>query len=634
MSKNRERQVDPAAFAPEDPRLLEAYQRERIVLYAEELPKGWASRTAGVEQAIEEGRLDGAAPSRVTLWRWWKRYTEAGRDYAALIDRPPSGRPPTPLDPWLERFLRRIVRARPNLGPKKLFEKGQTFASKSRRVGTAPRNVDQIRRWRNSIPTAELQMSQYGTRTARAETQLKRTYPTTRPHELWQVDEVQLPVWIRIWHAVDKKWVIAVAWGVFVRDHYSKAILGWWVKTPSLRRPFNTQFTAQEVLATIAGAAVPDLAHPVVRHMVTGDPEKVLMDGSGAMTKARATLKAKNLVDSSHSEPYAPWQNGGIENYFRTLKRRDLPELVGSKVEWIPFHSNVDPRTARDRNVDPSPKLREIPLMCLPRPEHLRWAVGHFVKEHNSTGTRPAPHRGMTPESVFLRDRERTARRPSRLVETFPVHQVSLQNRGLEIHNQWYQNEDLHHSFPHKSKLWVRKDPLERGVFVFPNNLAIRSRDQGLFVGDHQDWARTASPDEVAQALRKETKQLRQLIDEDRDSYTEEVIGKPGAELLAEAVDTREKEVSSKSRKGRRIEKGKEKRAQQELFNSVDPMGPERKNRQASTQSAEASVEPDPSRQPSKGQSAEKNSKGIPFTPSRRRLRSVQLVDENLAQSN
>lgn len=426
MNDTPTRPIELGSLSSDEPRLLEAYRRERILLFAEGLEPGWSGRTRLVAKAIADGELrgDGPAPSRVTLTRWHKRWEQGARQAGALVDLPSTGRPAEAMHPRLERYLLRRARARPTRGAKKLHEDAAAYVEHSRHLTAEDLpSRDRVRRWRNSRPVKEQLLARHGTRAARAHAETKRTYPSSRPNQLWQIDETSIPIWARAFNKTLKQWFICVLWAVVVRDHWSRAVLGWWVKEPTPESPFHAQFTAEEVLAVVAGAAIPELAHPAVSHLVHGDPEKAILDGSGSMGSVKKTLDKYGF--GKHSMPYSPWQNGGIENRFLTLKRHELPEVVGSKIEWVPFDPDFDLRTLRDQeNFNPrsaQPKLLEIPIMSLPQTAHVRAVFSYFMATRNATANRKIE--GWTPEARFIRDAEFIRNRgPSRLIAEFPQH--------------------------------------------------------------------------------------------------------------------------------------------------------------------------------------------------------------------
>lgn len=497
-----ERNVDLGAFEPDHPNVLEACRRETILKYALSIDAGWPTRTKEVARAIaaREAGLSGHAPSRATLTRWYARWLEGEQSYAALVDLPPQGRPPEAMDPVVERYLRRLARARPSLGATGL-EQGlvAAFAARAQKGHKAPvalPSVHQIRRWRKALPLRERVMAEFGTRAARADTQIKRTYPTVRPNQMWQVDETQHPIWVRIWNSATLEWVVAVAWAVFVRDVYSRAIVSFWVKEPTVDRPLHSQFTAEEVLATLAGGAVPELAHPELRELAIRDPECVMMDGSGAMASAHLLLTKNRVIPvidgeisgAKRSEPYAPWTNGGIENWIGVAKRRYVPEVIGAKAHWVPFQGDFDRRTLRDRNnADVRrriPVLHEVPVELLPNIDQARGFVGWLVRENNGAETRGL--RGDYPLSAFLKEAPESTEARSKFLRLFPIHEVQLNTFGIEIHDRKYQNARLHDTFPLREKLWVRRSAGARHLCVSAVRIAPEPRARSVCTGSQR----------------------------------------------------------------------------------------------------------------------------------------------------
>jgi hypothetical protein len=189
------------------------------------------------------------------------------------------------------------------------------------------------------------------------------------------------------------------------------------------------------------------------------------------------------------------------------------------------------------------PYRLEIPVESLGTIEHLRAAVRHAVNTYNAT-----EHRGigrLTPRSLYLKTAPRidpTASRRSAVLGLFPGHRLTVEPRGVEAANTWYNNDDLHRAYAPGSQVFVRRDPLGRGVFVYPRQLSLRARIPSLFVQSKDAWARSLDPKQFAAAVRGEYAPVRQRVNADRDAVRQATIGGKAARDVKAAIAERARE--------------------------------------------------------------------------------------------
>lgn len=563
---------DVASINQFDPRMIEAQRRQRIVLYSLGLEGSWLGRTQMVAEAIQsEGEgLIGPAPSRSALTRWVERYEDVG--LRGLIDIPSPGRRRS-FNTEVEEMLTSIARRRPAIQPKRLLEIAKRLC---RRMNLPVPGYHAVGRWLRSRPIEEVTMERYGTQATRADALPKSTYPTSAPGELLFVDETSIPIWIRIWHSTTQEWIAATAWAVVCRDHFSGAILSWWIKEPSEGNPHYANFTGLEVLATIAGATVPEFAPAFMQQVVIGDPKKIRMDGGGGIGGALRTIQAVDPEWVIRSTVRAPWTNGCIERAFRTIKERDLAEVVGWKSEWVPFDVEIDPRDIRTtRNTGTKrrvPYRHEVPVMSLPDIRQVRLLFNHVVAQYNRTPSRALL--GDTPMNRYLKHAPAVSRERSMILTFLPEHNVSVFSHGVEIDNVKYQSDRLQLAFRQRSKVRVRVDPLGRGVFVYPQMVSAAAASKGLFVPPAIEFARTQDPVERAKRQTGVLSALREEVDAEREAHVRDAIGDDAYEAMGVAKDDRGKRIRRKSRKARQIEKQAARAEQVTLYPAFDRATP------------------------------------------------------------
>jgi hypothetical protein len=562
---------EPGAFDADDGRMVEARRRLAICRYALGLAGGVPARHAAVADAILTPGSPlyalGPAPSLPSLQRWLRRYAAAGGSFAGLIDRPRSGRPPTDLTGPAADYLRREARARAakyHLFPVRGVTGRPQWARLTALVrafcegrGLPAPSRHAVRRFVRAMSPAERALAAFGTKAARALVAPKAVNPTERAHELVFADEVRLPTQIRVFDDATRTWVSAYAWALFLLDAFSRAILAFWVKPPTAEpesQRAHAHLSAREVMGVIAGVIVPELAHPAFATFARGEPGELRLDGSGN-TAAAARLLAAKGCNATLGEPNAPWARGVMERYFQTLKGRDLGALVGDKDLYLPFDpEREDPRTTRTRdNADKrrmAPVKLEIPVESLGRYDHLVAAVQHAVDAYNTT-----PHSalgGRAPLAVY----EETAPRPdpdaarrSVVLGLFPAHALTVEARGVCADGAWYNSDALQQVYA-GARVLVRRDPLGRGAFVWPEGLSLRGRTPHLYVPTREAWARGLAPDAFAKAVRAEYGRAREAVNADRRASRAESIGRRADADVQAAVETR---ADRQRHEGRRL---------------------------------------------------------------------------------
>lgn len=578
---------DPGAFKDDDPRILEAHRRLAIVHFAEDLEASWVARAAAVAAEVAaptremSERLVGPAPSRQTLQRWVEEYQAAGRQLGALIPLPSTGRNPDELHADVEEHLLDLIRTYPNKGAKAIHAKlASALDRRLQDTGIAlplP-SRDKVRRFKRAIPLDDLLLSNIGTKGSRARTAIKATFPTNAANDLWMCDGLHFRSLIRIWDDRDPdpnqhKWIEARPHGVIVQDAHSRLPLSHWVKEPTSAKPKHTAFTAKEVIAVVAAGVFPELAHPEFKQFAIGQPKLFRCDGSGEMASARLALKKQGwpvLI----GEPNAAWKAGRIERLIGTLKRRELAEITGSSDVFVVFDPDAeDPRTVRSReNADSTrvqPVKHEIPVECLPTIEQFRALVAWALNSFLNTPSR-ALHR-QTPLSVWRKTAPAPQDTVTALISEFPTHSVQVTSSGIELGDDKYNAHALHEVFENRQKVFVRADPLKRGVFVYPSDVAARVRSQAVFVPNVETWARTLDPKEFAKESRASFTPLRESVYASRGRVLSDEIGREAYDAVQRQKTERAEKQQKSSRRAKAAAKRQAKGEQQDLPLDMPP---------------------------------------------------------------
>ena len=229
-----------------------------------------------VQAAVDEGKLKGPVPARATLARLMKI---VGDDEALSIeafrDRPRSGRPPESMDPRVEDYLRDQIATMTQPSVEALIRTiGRHAAANGYEAPTRRRII----RFVEALPPAEITSAAYGSQAARADSMLRGTIPSTRPHEHWSLDEFGAVTWIKYQHPTLKELVAVKPKIIIVADYHGRAIIGYRIARPFKDGATTVGFDSTDVLGTILSAALPELAPAAVRGFAGFLPDHLRWD--------------------------------------------------------------------------------------------------------------------------------------------------------------------------------------------------------------------------------------------------------------------------------------------------------------------------------------------------------------------
>lgn len=371
-----------------------------------------------LEEVAEEGEfpLDDA-PSHSTLYRWVKRYEAAqqeGRSPSAFdyLEKPRSGRNRKELDPdledWLyDEVLQGTIRSIPRLHEAALKKAGEE--------GWEAPTEWQVRRYVQEFSVQIRSAAQHGRNAAMVDAMPSSTLPTDRPHDIWLVDEAKAPVAIRTLDPSTKEWVFVKPWVVLVMDVFSRLVLSYHVVDP-YRYGADVSYRAHDVLGTLLGAALPELAPEETEEFAGYLPDQIRWDKHSTHQKLAPVLE-ENGIDVPNSVGEKPHRQGRVERLVGTVKQLSEP-IKGAEHAYEPIgdgSTDEHPKSKRRKAAGDKRRLRKrtpIAVEDLHTIEEFRSAFGERVAAYNDSEHSFLD--GKTPELAYLHHLDKAASRSGR----------------------------------------------------------------------------------------------------------------------------------------------------------------------------------------------------------------------------
>lgn len=334
-------------------------------------------------------------------------------------------------------------------------------------LGLDPISTWVLRRILTGIRTEYFTAGRHGSRAAVMDCFPRSTYPTSRTHELWFLDEGDLKYWARGFCRVREAWVSIRPMVILIRDHRSGAFVGFWVSDPSERIDpatgycLETGFDSDDVLAALMSAACPDVAHPALADVAGALCEQLQWDNAPQHKRLKAALfdrpgairlvrnfddpDARQFVEPEVDSPELetrripsrrPDKNGLIERMMGLVKRR-LVGRQGHVSEDIPLDRIADGEDlGRSRALaatDPSTRasrLTPVRVRDLPTIAELVDAVADVLAEYNETNV--LRRHGMSPRAAAKKYMPRRVRDGSDLIRMLELRQYTV-GAGIEV---------------------------------------------------------------------------------------------------------------------------------------------------------------------------------------------------------
>ncbi len=508
-----------------------------------------------VENACAIGLLPGEAPSRTTLWEWLQKADQAGDDrpleVADFEEEAGRGRKPVPMGDVVEAEICQRLADDRHPSIRKMWLSVQGWAQER---GHPKPSYWQVYRFVNEVPAERIAAYRNGSRAAVADTMHHPPVPADYTHQIWSLDEMDVPVWIRQFDRQSKRWIAVVVSMVLVLCNRSRAIVGYYVADPK-RRGKTSGFDSTDVLVALLGAMLPELAPPACRTFSGHRPEVLRWD--------KAQQHVSMLEDVERSGIYVPdlpgrtpYPRGKVERPVDTLKAL-CSEITGYKWKWLPLTDRVtkNPKATRSEAVATNFRERtKIPIEVeeLHTYERLceeidRKVIAVYNEEltHRKLGTQP--------EIAYHENFDRALVRNGRDALYILSPKTGVVRKGnLEHLNTDFYIESQGREVPHQTQVRYRPDPLLRGIFVE----AFGEND--IFCMPAEEWARLHNGSDVARDRAATARQYSDEGERAREDLRRKRIGEEAArradgelERRTAAADERWEKAQARKREKR-----------------------------------------------------------------------------------
>lgn len=436
------------------------------------LPGSLTEKRAAIERAIKNRVVTTPwVPARSTIRLLDRMYRVEGKQSAADYrdDLSPRGPAPRDLPPILIAAVRRLAELH---GTRDLAQLHYLARVEAEALHLPPLSPWHLRRVLASIGQPAIIAARHGSRAAQMDGFARSTYPTRHTHDLWLLDEADTRYRAKGFCRVREDWYAMRPPVILVRDHRSGAFVGYWVADPSRRIDkatglcMTSGFDADDVLAALLSAAVPELAHPLLREYAGALPRKLRWDNASAHRALEGKLLqvaerfardtgTDDPADDDDAETVGlpisripvgrPDLNGGAERGVGLVKRWIIGR-PGHVDEMIPVDEIAPGEDlGRDRSLGATstrgraPRLDPVPVRALLEIDQLRDHIAETLARYNAE--HHLRRNGMTPRAAakkFMPPRHRRGDDLIRMmgVQSYTVHdgvQIARDGRSVDF---------------------------------------------------------------------------------------------------------------------------------------------------------------------------------------------------------
>lgn len=473
-----------AATVAEDRAMERARIRWRMAAIAAEATSMLEARDLITRLFAAEGVTFFALPSMKTLRRWRARWLAGDRQIADFRDEDRTGRPRLRLAGPVARLLAEHVEA-----PVESSVRHLALAARDamRSFGEVAPSRHTLAR-RLAVRHLDRVAARYGWRAAEIEALVHGTYPVDLVHEVWQLDEVTLPVWAHQWDDVARCYVSIRCEAVLVIDYCSRVILALHVCDPGRRRDANGRrrrggFVREDALAALLSAAIPEIAEPAGCAPFGGYLPKTLMWDNAQQHRSLRAGKDENdvrlefdpltnVMEVPELPAGRPINRGLVERAIQTIKALCLG--MSAHADRVVPADRVRVLPTAKRALAVAGGAREhrrevVPVEMLPTVAELRKELAVRVDRYNLAHEHAALG-GRTPATAYRDHRNRNAADGRNLLAILPERTSTVSKEGIVI-----QREQVRHAFAVETDAYrlkvgrdvtYRPDPLFRALFA------------------------------------------------------------------------------------------------------------------------------------------------------------------------
>lgn len=527
--------------AHERSRMDDARRRYVIVLYYREHLEQESLREAArlIQEACECGELEFEdGPSYPTLSRWLKTAREAeerGEDLTVFhfLDDQPAGRPQKEIPEELEAFMHDEILQGVCDSVSELL---RAVNKKAEALDLEPLSYHLVRRYLDEVPIPERYAAKYGRRAALIDAMPKSTLPTSRPHEMWMLDETTIPVYSREIDKDTNELIPVKLWLILLIDVFSRAILSFHL-VPAFKYGRDGTYTSDEILGTFLGGAFPSLTHRVCKPFSGYLPDELRWDKHSTHRKLADKIRGIG-IDVKKPVGNMPSRQGRIERINRFIKPlcADMKTYEGRVVPIHPSTMKEDPRATRRKAAASkyfrSDRRKPIPVEVLPTHEEVLEEFAAAVVEYNNH-----EHdllQGLSPAQAYLRSRLDEAKPGVNGLLLMDNKVLTVTPAGLDHthhgHREVFDPASTGETIDVGAELNCFADPLQRRLLVRFDDGRVRA------MLTKEDWARVADHVTIVRDQQRRAAQASEHSNQLRRDALDEHFGPGTAELADEQL--------------------------------------------------------------------------------------------------
>lgn len=327
----------------------------------------------------------------------------------------------------------------------------------------------------------------HGRRAAVLDHGLKSAIPADRSHDVWTLDEFELPIFVRAYDPSLDAEVVVKPQIVLVMDHCSRAIISCHLVPAfgdlgdGVGPRHSATASTEDILGAVWSAALKELAPEATQAFAGYLPRILRMDNATSHRQLRDAFQELG-IEVPRLPTYQPAARGDIERLFRTFKA-ELPDLQGlTQHYYVAENATEHPAQRRSRNVGVGRSTVRAPIAMqdLLTIAELQPHLDALVAQYNTTS-----HDGLgqlTPRHAYInRLPVRAARRVGLdLLSTRERHAVTLRRGGLVVRKQRFRTVDPAQMPPMGALCHLVMDPLRRGAWWMdctPPRFLLRTED-------------------------------------------------------------------------------------------------------------------------------------------------------------
>lgn len=450
-----------------------AHQRLAWATFIREFDGSLPKCREAMIQAMEAGKLmppflkpgqtiRDATPSLFTLGEW-RRLPDERLSVERLRHKPSGGRPRTPWHPEVTMEFEQQISAGRFERPAALHKHLKRFAT-ARGLPYPP--VHQVHHRMGDVPLLRRVVARHGKRAGIADAANHGAVPATYAHEIWVLDELDLPVWVKTYSFEAQQIVAVKPVVILVVDGASGVVVSYYVANPLARGALRGA-DRDDVMATVLSGCFPELARPACVRYAGWKPTTLRYDRAPIHSDSRQRLRDIG-VNVPELPGYAPWARGQVEAVVNIIKAAVVAFHGYDKLFSVAEYASPTDLTTREaavRSGDRIPEVTPVLVQDMWSMQRLADELDTVIREfnedqlHDRTKMPRAASYGLALDSTKLvSGRDATS--------CLIPHRVKVQKNGIRVNRIPFEAAGKDFQFPVGSRVDIRIDPAFRGIFA------------------------------------------------------------------------------------------------------------------------------------------------------------------------